>query len=300
MKNYKEVADSVFQRSDEIIADNRRRRRKMMSIGMPIMICILVAAVGFCANWKEFVTNDPDLIDVVPPTENTEHIVTEPYEEEPTEEEPTEDPDIDNTHEGSEGGEAIGGFDYEPYDQAYARKTDGLDSELMDYIVKNLDPNFHDWLNKWDEAHKWHLGYYTSSPEKPLLVQVIEMFNVPKEVYEEINFEGLERFEENGWETLISQHYFTQEEIDVLFSRDAFLISEVFASKYAIITPDGLACAPRYYLRATADELAEYGITERQVKERIDLLLEDKIIVIRDGEIMLRYSDDEDGIVPMH
>ena len=27
MKNYKEMADSVFQRSDEIIAENKRKRK---------------------------------------------------------------------------------------------------------------------------------------------------------------------------------------------------------------------------------------------------------------------------------
>lgn len=289
MKNYKEVADSVFQRSDEIIADNRRKKRKMMSVGMPIMICILVAAVGFGANWKEFITNDPtsfiEPTDIKTPTGKPEPIVTEPYEEEPI-----DDPDIDNGQDGGdgEGGEAIGGIEYEPYDHPYNRKAEGLDSELIAYIIENIDPNFRDWLDKWDEEHKWHLGYYTSSPEKPFLVQVIETFNVPKEYFEELNELYIQIHKENGWPL---DYTFTQKEIDALFSRDAFLISEVFASKYAIITPDGLACAPRYYLRATAEELAEYGITEQQVKEKTDLLLKDEIIIIQDGEILLYYGN---------
>ena len=273
MKNYKDVADSVFQRSDEIIADNRKRKKKLMSVGIPIMCCILVAAVGFGANWKEFVTNDPT--NIIEPTGT---------------ETPTEDPDIDTTQGGDGEGEATGGDGYEEYDFAYARKSDGLDSELMDYIVENLDPNFYDWLDKWDKEHKFYLGYYTSSPEKPILVQVIETFNVPKEVYERINAENIAICEKNGWDSMITNFYYNQEEIDALFSRDPFLISEVFASKYAIITSDGLACAPRYYLRATADELAEYGITEQQVKEKIDLLLKDEIIIIQDDEIFLYYG----------
>ena len=292
MKNYNEVADSVFQRSDEIIADNRRRKKKIMSVGVPIMCCILVAAVGFGTNWKEFVTNDPTNIieptDIENPTEDPTPAVTEPV----TEEEPTDDdPDIDNSQGGDGDSEGTGGGAYEAYDHAYARKAGGLDSKLMDYIFENLDPNFYDWLNKWDEEHKWHLGYYTSSPEKPVLVQVIETFNVPKEVYERINAENIAICEKNGWNSMITDSYFNQEEIDALFSRDAFLISEVFASKYAIITPDGLACCPRYYLRATTDELAEYGITEQQVKEKTDLLLKDEIIIIQDGEILLYYGE---------
>ena len=30
MKNYKEMADSVFQRSNEIIAENKRKRKNLM------------------------------------------------------------------------------------------------------------------------------------------------------------------------------------------------------------------------------------------------------------------------------
>ena len=281
MKNYKEVADSVFQRGDKIIADNRRRKKKIVSVGVPIICCILVAAVGFGANWREFVTNDPT--NIVEPT-NIEN--------------PTEDPTNDckgDDGEEIEGGdvEATGGDGYEEYDFAYERKSCGLNGRLMDYIVKNLDPSFYDWLNKWDEEHKFYLGYYTDSPEKPLLVQVIETFNVPKEYFEELNEWHIQINKENGWDEL--DDTFTQKEIDALFSRDPFLISEVFASKYAIITNDGLACCPRYYLQATADELADYGITEQQVKEKIDLLVKDEIIIIQDGEILLYYGVSHDG-----
>ena len=281
MKNYKEVADSVFQRGDKIIADNRRRKKKIVSVGVPIICCILVAAVGFGANWREFVTNDPT--NIVEPT-NIEN--------------PTEDPTNDckgDDGEEIEGGdvEATGGDGYEEYDFAYERKSCGLDGRLVDYIEKNLDPNFDDWLNKWDKEHKFYLGYYTDSPEKPLLVQVIETFNVPKEYFEELNEWHIQINKENGWDEL--DDTFTQKEIDALFSRDPFLISEVFASKYAIITKDGLACCPRYYLQATADELAEYGITEQQVKEKIDLLVKDEIIIIQDGEILLYYGVSHNG-----
>lgn len=274
MKNYKEVADSVFQKSDEIIADNRRRKKNIMSVGVPIMCCILVAAVGFGANWKEFVTNDPT------------NII------EPTDIETPTDPEIDNGDGGD--GEATGGDGYEEYDYAYARKSGGIDGRLINYIVENLDPDFYDWLDKWDKEHKFYLGYYTDSPEKPLLVQVIETFNVPKEYFEELNEWHIQINKENGWEM---DDIFTQKEIDALFSRDPFLISEVFASKYAIITSDGLACCPRYYLNATADELAEYGITDEQVQKKIDLLLKDEIIIIQDGEILLYYgiSHDEES-----
>lgn len=43
MKDYREVADDVFQRSEKIIADNRRRKNKIMKVGsMTACLCLIV------------------------------------------------------------------------------------------------------------------------------------------------------------------------------------------------------------------------------------------------------------------
>lgn len=47
MKNYKEMADSVFQRSDEIIAENKRKRKNLIGITSAISCVCLVALIGF-------------------------------------------------------------------------------------------------------------------------------------------------------------------------------------------------------------------------------------------------------------
>lgn len=46
MKNYEEVTESVFQKSDEIIKRNKRRRNTMMKIGASAGCLIVVGAVG--------------------------------------------------------------------------------------------------------------------------------------------------------------------------------------------------------------------------------------------------------------
>lgn len=46
MKNYKEVADDVFQRSEKIIADNRKRKNKIMKVGSMTACFCLIALLG--------------------------------------------------------------------------------------------------------------------------------------------------------------------------------------------------------------------------------------------------------------
>lgn len=46
MKNYEEITESVFQKSEEIIKRNRRRRNTMMKIGASAGCLIVVGAVG--------------------------------------------------------------------------------------------------------------------------------------------------------------------------------------------------------------------------------------------------------------
>lgn len=46
MKDYREVADDVFQRSEKIIADNRRRKNKIMKAGSMTVCFCLIALLG--------------------------------------------------------------------------------------------------------------------------------------------------------------------------------------------------------------------------------------------------------------
>lgn len=47
MKNYKEMADSVFERSNEIIAENKRKRKNLIGITSAVSCVCLVALIGF-------------------------------------------------------------------------------------------------------------------------------------------------------------------------------------------------------------------------------------------------------------
>lgn len=271
MKNYKDVANSVFQRSDEIIADNRKRKKKLMSVGIPIMCCILVAAVSFGANWKEFVTNDPT--NIIEPTGTDA---------------PTEDPDIDTTQGGDGEGEGIGGEGYFEYERAY-RWSLYTTSSLYDYIMENYDSDFPSWVED-TEGRGITKKYGVASPEYiPTTIQIVRKYDLPKEVFERLNSEMLaiyETYDPNPYDIC-----YTQEEIDAIYSDDPNIIATVLSTKYAIIS-NGKAFAPRFYLTASEDELNKYGITEKQIEEKIEVLREDKIITIKDGELMLLYGED--------
>ena len=298
MKNYKDVANSVFQRSDEIIADNRRRKKKMMSVALPIMCCILVAAVGFGANWKEFVTNDPtNLIEpteIETPTEDPTPVVTEPI----TEEQPTEDPDIDNTQAGSDGEGAHGGEGFIDYERAY-RWSLYTTSDLYDYIKENYDvgPD-EEWLWTPNEREGWTEKYDISSPEYvPWTIYFVKKFDIPKDVFEKLNAESVAVYESMDMDPY--DICYTQEEIDAIYSEDPNVTAEVLSTKYAIVS-NGRALAPRFYLTASKDELDKYGVSQEQIDEKIKLLCEDKIIRIKDGEIMLRYYSESDFAAPLY
>lgn len=51
MKDYKKVAEDVFRRRDEVIAENKIRRKRLAEIGISAMCWAAVAAVGF-GIWK--------------------------------------------------------------------------------------------------------------------------------------------------------------------------------------------------------------------------------------------------------
>ncbi|MBQ7595868.1 MAG: hypothetical protein IJU45_04290, partial [Clostridia bacterium] len=46
MKSYKEVSDSVFEKSDKIIIENRQKRKKYVKLGLAAVSLCLVAAVS--------------------------------------------------------------------------------------------------------------------------------------------------------------------------------------------------------------------------------------------------------------
>lgn len=54
MKNYKEVAESVFRRSEEIIEQNKKRRKAMMKIGSAVGCFVIAGTVGVGV-WKTVV-----------------------------------------------------------------------------------------------------------------------------------------------------------------------------------------------------------------------------------------------------
>lgn len=171
---------------------------------------------------------------------------------------------------------ATGGDGDMYYERAYNDKIYGVTGRLIDYIEKSTGRDYMAWSQEVTNKTK-SLKYTLSSPSyTPRILLVIEEFDISKTDFERINNEGIEYLESID-EDPFSLGCYTQEEIDALYSGDPSRITEVFATEYAIIK-DGQAFAPKFYLNATESELSSYGITDKMVSAKTNVLLADSII----------------------
>lgn len=181
-------------------------------------------------------------------------------------------PVVDLPEYNATGGDGI--FDYE---RAYVPKLYQLDSALMDYIVESGGTNLYEWLEQGSKE-LMKSKHNISDPEYiPILLQTIKKYNIPKEEFEIINNNSIASYEKSGNYNLIEQVCYTQEEVDAIYSNNAAKITEVFATKYAIIVNDR-AFAPGFYLNASEKELKKYDIPVSVIKEKAELLLTDGVI----------------------
>ncbi len=186
--------------------------------------------------------------------------------------EPNVPPVIDLPEYNATGGE--GNFEYE---RAYTPKLYQLDSALMDYIVESGGTDLYEWLEQVTEETK-KSKYNISDPEyAPSLIRTIKKYNIPKEEFERINNNNVAIYEKSEDYNLIEQVCYTQEEVDALYSKNAAKITEVFATKYAIVVGDK-AYAPNFYLNASEKELKKYDIPVSIIKEKAELLLANGVI----------------------
>lgn len=172
---------------------------------------------------------------------------------------------------------ATGGDSDVRYTRAYNDKIYGVSSRMIEYIEKSTGRDYDVWLQEITNKTK-SLKYTLSSPSyTPRILLVIEEFDISKTDFERINNEEIEFLKSVNEDDPISWGCYTQEEIDALYSGDPALITEVFATEYAIVK-DGQAFAPKFYLNATASELSAYGITDKMVTAKTNVLLADSII----------------------
>ena len=181
-------------------------------------------------------------------------------------------PMIDTPEYNATGGEGV--FEYE---RAYVPKLYQLDSSLMDYIVESGGTDLYEWLEQVTEETK-KSKYNISDPEyAPSLIRTIKKYNISKEEFERINNNNIAIYEKSGNYNLIEQVCYTHEEVDALFSNNDAKITEIFATKYAIIAKDK-AYAPGFYLNASEKELKKYDITLSAIEEKVTLLIDDGVI----------------------
>ncbi len=142
---------------------------------------------------------------------------------------------------------ACGGEDYGWFN-AYSDVLYSINSGLIDYIKEECNIDY----VQWSESRKplfLATKYDLSDPEcMPSLSEAIKIFNVPEQIIKD-------------------EYGFSDEEIDALYSGDLKDISRVFPADNAIIH-NGRAFAPKWYLNATDEELARYGISRKAVTDK--------------------------------
>ncbi len=142
---------------------------------------------------------------------------------------------------------ACGGEDYGWFN-AYSDVLYSINSGLIDYIKEECNVDY----VQWSESRKPLLlatKYDLSDPEcLPSLSEAIKTFNVPEQIIKD-------------------EYGFSDEEIDALYSGELKDISRVFPADNAIIH-NGRAFAPKWYLNATDEELARYGISRKTVTDK--------------------------------
>lgn len=240
MRNYDEIANRVLERRDEHIKSKRKKIKILTGV-----CCAVLAVFAGLGLWKNYFSGG------------------QPFDihGEETTVEPTLTPADPNNPIAS------GGDEYDWFN-AYSDKVYGVSSELITYIEDTHNIDFTEWAESFKpilQASK----YGESDPEYiPLLVAAIKKYDIPRSVIEQINNEHIAFYIEiEQSEDFIKRNTFSSEEIDTLYSGDLKEISRVFPAENAIIH-NGRAFAPKWYLNATDEELARYGISKETVRER--------------------------------
>lgn len=242
------LAQKVFE-----AAPKKRSKRKLAVAAVSgfLSLALVVTALGFGGFWQNITPHDPEI-------DNTEYV---PDDSNKTEYLPT------------------GGDINMEYERAYNWKIYTL-SDMYNYIAENRDVNIDEWLEtKWAELSESEYG--VSDPNYvPWTIEAIEVFEISKEEFEKINADKIALYESTGDDPMEYGCY-TQEEIDAIYSNNPTALTETFATDYAIVS-NSKAYAPAFYLNATQKELKQYGISTLEVDNKIEILLEDAIVEVKE------------------
>lgn len=240
MRNYDEIANRVLERRDEHIKSKRKKIKILTGV-----FCAVFTVFAGLGLWKNYFSSGQPFV----------------IHGEETTVEPTLTPADPNNPIAS------GGDEYDWFN-AYNDKAYGVPGELITYIKETLNMDYSAWREA-DTAMVRASKYGASDPEYiPLLVKVIQKYDIPRSVIEQINSDRIDFYIEiEESEDYIKRSTLTSEEIDALYSGDLKEISRVFPAENAIIH-NGRAFAPKWYLNATDEELARYGISKETVREK--------------------------------
>ena len=211
MKSYEEMAETVFRRIDEYKERQKKRRKVIYTASATLACACLVAAVSFAA-WK-MKPNEPPMslgADETSATENNRSnpiTLQKPTEDITTPTEPTT-PTIPTDPQPTDPPPGNGGT--RTLCTIHSRAAHSFTDALIKYVGEE---NFDEWIK---DASMSPISDGCRNPEYTVY-ECIKYFNIPKEVFEEINLKEC-----------YNVFYY---DVDILYSGDDNAVEEFFRDK---------------------------------------------------------------------
>ncbi|MBR5769751.1 MAG: hypothetical protein IKX98_06560 [Clostridia bacterium] len=213
---------------------------------------------------------------IYPPEDDSHSTVSEPPQPiTPASPGSYEEPDPNEAHGGDR--ERWSDSKYLAYDDSLDKLT-SISKNWADYILEQTGAESLDalWKSVWGGVEHGNVAPYS-------LIEIVEELNIPREKFVELN-NGVARY-----------NYFTEEEIDIIYSGDKKRIAEAFASPWAVVAEDWEIYPIRWLLNNSASTYKEKHIPVDALETVVDRYLNDKrLCCLNDDEISTLLANVEE------
>ena len=198
-------------------------------------------------------------------------------------------PDPSEAHGGDR--ERWAGSKYLAYDDSLDKLT-SFGTRWGNYILEQTGAESLDalWKSVWGGVKYGNVAPYS-------IIEIVEELNIPREKFVELNNENIEAVRANirkngllsGFSTeeeMIYFYYFTDEEIDIIYSGDKKRIAEAFASPWAVVAEDWEIYPIRWLLNNSASTYKEKRIPVDSLETVVNRYINDEgLCCLNDDEI---------------
>lgn len=175
------------------------------------------------------------------------------------------------------------------YDYFKSSKFSGIFNEFMEWLHDNYGDNALDVYegNKNEKSvwYEWNMSTH----------EYVRRFNIPRDVFEELNRQSKERYENLGYEWGLENYVFTDEEIDDIYNLTWPEFAHKYASDHALVTEEGHIYSYDWLINNPIEKWIEKGFTLEQVKAVYDSAESFGRGTIAVKEKLIRYTAAEMG-----